>query len=146
MWSEEVKESSQVVIVWPDNELFFELNKKQWWKISFFWWWKERNESSVETIIREIKQELWLDFTESDFMYLEDDWPRKFQKWTFLAHIFVLKISQEISNLLENNGKTNDWNKILKYTLVKLEQEENLEFSIWKQETIDRVEKALELV
>ncbi len=46
-------------------------NPNYWW---FPWWWNEENETMEETTIREVKEEIWLDFKITKLFWVSEYW------------------------------------------------------------------------
>ena len=65
------------------------------------WWWKEEWETPEQTIIREIKEELWLDFTPTDiFMKYRVDykWERPYAYRFLWDYSWTISIQEKESD------------------------------------------------
>ncbi len=99
-------------------------NPNHW---AFPWWWNEKNETMEETTIREVKEEVWLDFIPTKlfleninikkhmFRYLWDfSWKIIIQEeecdwywWFNYEEVKKLLISENMNNLIEKLHKKN---------------------------------------
>ncbi len=137
--SSEIKYSSKVIIIDRVGNIYLEYNKRLWWVLSFFWWWREKNETQEMTAIRELKEELWISIWMWKLKFIEVDWPKYFNTWTYVAFIYVVFVSDiEVESIM--------WvNNVMKFDYETLSWQDALAFAIERGDFLSKINKALNL-
>lgn len=128
---------SKIALIDDDNKIYLE-NNKSIGKISFFWWEKEWNEKPVETLKRELYEELWISLEDDLIKFICIDWPKEFSKWTFIAYIYTYRVKKELYDILKNK------NDVLIYNIEELLKVDNPESKLaFDLELIKNITKKL---
>ena len=82
------------IIINDKRVLLIKRSKNKWWIPNiwvFPWWWAERNETPEETTIREVKEEVWLDFKIEKFWSEDENWKWHFYQflWTYSGKVIL---------------------------------------------------------
>ncbi len=105
-WAVILNENNQVLLMKRNQNC---RNKSWWWTIP--WWWVEFWETFETAIIREIKEEIWLDIEVVKLLALSDDiMPEENQHWITPQYLCKV-IWWKLENCEEN--KVILWNGFL---------------------------------
>ena len=141
--------SSQAIIIDREANIYLESNKKIgrlsliWWKVEFEKDWASRETYFENAMIRELKEETWIDKEASDFKdsweYQEAQEIPKVWLWESMYYVIILETTEEIKQILEN------WD-INKYTFQDLEVMQGNTFAMPKEKFLKQIQRGLNLL
>lgn len=109
-------ESAQIVMEDDSWRLFFHENPSivQWEvKLTLFGWKvEEDDENAFLRIIQEVSEETGIVLSKQSLIKVCEDWPREYDKWWFLAHIYYVLVSKWIGDVLAQHSDTQVFNSI----------------------------------
>ncbi len=135
-----VGKSSQAIVIDTIWNMYLENNKKTQ-RLSFIWGKLEGDEEYINAIIREIKEELWLDFDEERFVWGDLQPVREIPnvwKWKSLNYILIVT-QKEAEDILHNTD-------IRKYPLSDLQTLEWEPFSLPRDIFLEQIQRALQFI
>ncbi len=135
-----VGKSSQAIVIDTIWNMYLENNKKTQ-RLSFIWGKLEEDEEHINAIIREIKEELWLDFDEERFVWGDLQPVREIPnvwKWRSLYYILIVT-QKEAEDILHNTD-------IRKYTLSDLQTLEWEPFCLPRDIFLEQIQRALQFI
>lgn len=130
---------NSIVIIFNEAWEFLLQNRKliskSWEQYWLFWWGLEDWESEISWLIRELKEELWMEFEEEDFEFL---FSKEFiipeENRHAIENVFLLKQTKKIDDFTFPEG--NIWEFFEFKTAIK-------NIMIWRSK-LDKLDKILE--
>jgi hypothetical protein len=111
LWSNEHPfESAQVIIKDNSGRLFFHKNRSivKWEvKLTLFWWKVEEDDKNTfSRVIEEVREEAWVVLLPANLQKQAEDWPKEFEKWWFLAHVYLAIVFQWTGDIFRSHKDT----------------------------------------
>lgn len=103
---ENIPVAHAILISEEDRKVFLEKNARYNWELTFFWWKVKTWEDRIDAIIRELNEEVWIEFSRDDLTELiqNDEEIVKDKKYIWTIYVIVISKSQVKQILSKENN------------------------------------------